>query len=290
MYHFKMTELSGITRGGIVTLEKAGYSHTEIGKILAIPSSSVSTTVRCYKTTGSAYSAPRAGRPEHFDRSRRVLRAIENQPNHPWKDYGANFNVSPQNISRVAHTDGLHKRHAPSKPFLTAAQVTKRLDWACANSQTNWSNVVFTDEAAVETWEKKGSSWTIRRVGEEFMLKHLVPTFRQERKTLMIWDAIAYSKKWPLVRLDYDPAYDLEGRKGRVNRVDYINLILEGHLAGFVSEMRRKGRHGVTVVEDGAKIHDNKLAYQAREELFIDSQYHPPNSPDLNAIERFGTF
>ena len=38
-------------------------------------------------------------------------------------------------------------------------------------------------------------------------------------------------------------------------------------------------------VEDGAKIHDNALAHQAREELHINLNYHPPNSPNLNAIE-----
>ena len=49
--------------------------------------------------------------------------------------------------------------------------------------------------------------------------------------------------------------------------------------------MRREGNLEVTVVQDGAKIHDNKLASQAREDLHITSQFHPPNSPDLNPIE-----
>ena len=38
-------------------------------------------------------------------------------------------------------------------------------------------------------------------------------------------------------------------------------------------------------VEDGAKIHDNTLAHQAREELHINLKYDPPNLPNLNAVE-----
>ena len=46
-----------------------------------------------------------------------------------------------------------------------------------------------------------------------------------------------------------------------------------------------EGRRGVKTVEDGARIHDNHMAHQAREELHITASPHPPNSPDLNAIE-----
>ena len=38
-------------------------------------------------------------------------------------------------------------------------------------------------------------------------------------------------------------------------------------------------------MEYGAKIHDNKLASQAREELHTTAQLHTPKSPDLIPIE-----
>ena len=58
--------------------------------------------------------------------------------------------------------------------------------------------MVFTDEAAVESGQWKGTVWTIRRLGEELEEKHLVLAFRQDRKTLMVWVAVPYGKKWPL--------------------------------------------------------------------------------------------
>ena len=144
---------------------------------------------------------------------------------------------------------------------------------------------MFTDEATVESGQRKGTAWTIRRVGEEFEEKHLVPTFRQDRKTLMVWAAVAYGKKWPLKRLTRHPTFDLGKGKEGVNRYDYINSVLEERLAGYLSELRREGKRGVKSVEYGARIHDNHMAHQAREELHITTSPHPPNSPDLNAIE-----
>ena len=69
--------------------------------------------------------------------------------------------------------------------------------------------MVFTDEAAVESGQRKGTVWTTRRVGEEFEEKHLVSIFRQDRKTLMVWADVAYGKKWPLKRLTHHPTFDL---------------------------------------------------------------------------------
>ena len=100
----------------------------------------------------------------------------------------------------------------------------------------------------------------------------------------MVWDAVAYGKTWPLKRLTHHPTFDLGKGKEGVNRYDYINSVLEERLAGYLSELRREGRQGVKTVEDGARIHDNHVAHQAREELPISTSPHLPNSPDLDAI------
>ena len=145
--------------------------------------------------------------------------------------------------------------------------------------------MVFTDEAAVERGQRQGIVWTIRRVGEEFEEKHLVTTFRRDRKTLMVWSAVFYSNKWPLKRLTHHATFDLRKGREKVNRYEYINSVLEERLAGYLSELTMEGRRGFKAVEDGARIHDNHMAHQAREELHITTSPHPPNSPDFNAIE-----
>ena len=113
-------------------------------------------------------------------------------------------------------------------------------------------------------------------------------TFRSGRQGLMIWGALAYDKKWPLLRIDLQPsrsngktrtkAETLKGEK-------YANEILKGPLSDYVKEMQQDHRHGVQVVEDGAGPHKSKLAKAARAEIGYECLVHPSNSPDLNAIE-----
>ena len=177
-------------------------------------------------------------------------------------------------------------RKARKKPFLTPPQIQKRLEWSHASFHTDWRSIAFTDQAALESGVRKGASFTIRRVGEEFQEKHLVPTFKQKRKSFIVWRAVALGRKWPLMRLEHDAFYDGKNEKNGINRYGYINSVLEPHLAAYLSEIRREGRQGVMAVEDGAKMQDNALAQQAREELHINLNCHPPNSPNLNAIEQ----
>ena len=149
---------------------KFGHSHSEIGGILEIPTPSLSTTVRRFKATGNIQSAPRRGRPAKLDKRTqgRVLREIEVQPNHPWKHCAGNFDIAPITITRAAASDGLHKRKARKKPLLTPAHVLRRLEWARNNSQTDWRSVVFTDEATVESGQRRG---TLAGAGESKLWK-----------------------------------------------------------------------------------------------------------------------
>ena len=100
MYDLQMTELSEFQRGGVVALEKAGHSHLEIGKILEIPSSTVSATIRWFKATGSAASCPRTGRPPTITArgQRKVLRDISDHTNRSWTEIVVDFDVCSSTI------------------------------------------------------------------------------------------------------------------------------------------------------------------------------------------------
>jgi transposase len=108
----------------------------------------------------------------------------------------------------------------------------------------------------------------------------------------MVWGAIAYGKKWPLLRLPLAPSVASGGKRTKaegLNGEKYAEWVIRGRLAHINEEMalqagREHGR-GVEVVEDGAPSHKSKLAARAREEANIRSLFHPPSSPDLNPIE-----
>ena len=291
LFHFfmlclKMKDLSSDVRGQIVGMQKAGLSHTKIAKKLDIPPGSVSTTIRRFKATGATDSRPRGKRPPKLDKHarRRVLGDIDLNPHQTWDKLGTKEAVSGRTVARMAHIEGLHKRKARPKPFLTPPQVQKRLRWAQDVQDMDWGRVICTDEASCETGEKKGPTYTIRRAGEAFLLKNLIPTFRQDRETIMIWGAVSLGHKWPLIRLTPFQAPN-QPKSKKIDKYAYVNQVLYGHLAGYCSELRREGILDVVCLEDGAPPHRNGLAAQAREELHIKQLFHPPNSPDLNAIE-----
>jgi hypothetical protein len=89
----------------------------------------------------------------------------------------------------------------------------------------------------------------------------------------MVWGAIAYGKKWPLLRLPLAPSVASGGKRTKaegLNEEKYAEWVIRGRLAHINEEMalqagREHGR-GVEVVEDGAPSHKSKLAARAREE------------------------
>ena len=118
--------------------------------------------------------------------------------------------------------------------------------------------------------------WTTHHKNEGDDRKHIAPTLRQGKK-IMLWGAISYGRKYPLVRID------LEG--GSFNGQRYLDEIVRPHLAKHVAALRRWGQQHAKVVEDGSKIHWRKSIRAEKTKLKISNLAHPPYSPDLNPIE-----
>jgi transposase len=223
---------------------------------------------------------------------RRAVLHMKLNPRSPWATIAKRFGVGITKIRSVAKAAGFHKRVTRRTPFINPAARKKRLLWSRLVPGTNWKHIIFTDECPVELGEDIGRRWTIRRAGEEYLPQHVDTTFRSSRKSLMVWGAIAYGKKWPLLRLPLAPSVASGGKRTKaegLNGEKYAEWVIRGRLAHINEEMalqagREHGR-GVEVVEDGAPSHKSKLAARAREEANIRSLFHPPSSPDLNPIE-----
>lgn len=93
----------------------------------------------------------------------------------------------------------------------------------------------------------------------------------------MVWGAIAYNKKWPLVKIEIR-------RDCRFNAARYADEIIWPHLSRFVGELTEEGRETL-VVEDGATIHHAPVPRALKLETGIVNLMHPAASPDLNPIE-----
>ena len=138
----------------------------------------------------------------------------------------------------------------------------------------DWSRIIWTDEASVELGRNSHPRKVIRKPGEGYLPDCLEPTFKSGRSSVMVWGSIAYNKKGPLIILP----------KGKLSSAEYVDFILSKPLLDFYMDLSEE-RGLVKVVEDGAPIHTAKFTQSFRDSHFLDSLYHPSQSPDLNPIE-----
>lgn len=119
--------------------------------------------------------------------------------------------------------------------------------------------------------------------------ENILETNRSGRQTLMVWGAVAYSQKWPLLHakqrhiMTPEGAEVIEG-KG-MNGRRYTQWVLRERLEPYVVKMREDIGGEIFVVEDNAPSHRSNIAKAARLELNIERIIHPPYSPDINPTE-----
>lgn len=72
--------------------------------------------------------------------------------------------VSLNTIQRRLHDNNYGWRSTKLKPFLSDKHVEKRLLWARANLDRDFSNVIFTDESSFWAWDTRRHAWSTRAV------------------------------------------------------------------------------------------------------------------------------
>ncbi|SPO20430.1 uncharacterized protein UTRI_10036 [Ustilago trichophora] len=285
-------ELSTDQRAQITVLRGLGLSYNQIAGFIGCSKTTVYNTVRNFQQRSHHASAARSGRPPKWTaRHRRYLtRETLKNPFLSWRQLSAVLGGIPlQVLRRTAYRAGINRRIALKKPFLTARNKVKRLNWALANQSTNWKLILFTDESTVELGERPGRTWVSRRPGTRNHQEHMVPTFRSGRFSVHVWAGIGYNLKTRLFVIPlaprtkrpnenkWDPAETLTAKK-------YCNFVVDGPLKETVEQAALAGIE-LEVVEDGSRIHWANITKERRNRYGIRSHDHPPSSPDLNPIE-----
>ena len=104
----------------------------------------------------------------------------------------------------------------------------------------------------------------------------------------MLWGAISYTSKGPLIRLDLDGKDEqTDGKKqgNGLNGQKYATQVINGPLSGFIHDLEAENLAEFRVVKDGAPAHRSRIAKLARAAAGITSHPHPPNSPEVSPIE-----
>ncbi|EAL22219.1 hypothetical protein CNBC3570 [Cryptococcus deneoformans B-3501A] len=134
------------------------------------------------------------------------------------------YNVSVTTIVKIAHEHRFYRRIMRRKPYLSPKTIAKRKEWARNNVKRDWRDVVFTDEC------------------EAYAPQHILPTFHSGRQSLMVWGAISYYQKFPLLRLPLAPSTVKNGvriKAESLNEFRYTEMVIKSLLGARVVSLGR---------------------------------------------------
>lgn len=287
----KETKRKGTTeaqRAQVVTLREEGYSFVKIANRTGIPRSTCCDIVKCDRecrepesATPYTASAPRSGRLEKLDRrERRHLIYLAKRSCHAALGIltcSITIRVSMNTARKVLKQAGLQKRRAIRKLYLFPLHTLKRLLWCKERrhwTMEDWETWIWTDESRFEVGYVGGVVWVFRTKKEADLAVCLLPTFKSDRTSIMIWGSISLGAKGPMVIL---PQESMTG-------ANYVKWVVEPVLAPFYNAgYREKGE--AWIMQYGASFHRSKVAQAAVHKHHLQGVPWPAQSPDLNPIE-----
>ncbi|SPC65818.1 uncharacterized protein UHOD_11639 [Ustilago sp. UG-2017b] len=274
-------------------MHDTGLPIRQITELSGVSKTAVHKTIHNFKECGSFQTKARSGRPRSWTAtSDRYLQCeVLKNPFLSWRQLSATLGSIPiTQLRKAAYWAGINHRIALRKPFLTSKSRHKHLEWAKANSSTDWRGVLFTDEAAVEVGYQPGHTRVSCWKNTQEDINNMVLTFRSSCFSIQVWAGIAYNLKTLLVVLPLAPKKKQPGSGNqwdpaeKLTAVRYRDWIINSPLRGAVTAVSAYP-DGLSVVEDGSSCHQAAICKQRRAEYNIKTQEHLPALPDLNPIE-----
>ncbi|KAI5453255.1 hypothetical protein NCC49_006278 [Naganishia albida] len=275
-------------KGQLYGLYAAGTPIRELAREKDIPASSAYSIIKNIERNGTAQITWNTGNEHILSEAdeERMIRHVRRCPKQTADQIADYMKVSASTIRRILKAHGYRRLRCRCKPILSDRNVKDRLNWAAANENQDWTQVIFTDEAAFELGDDQAREMCWRQANDEYNPKCL--TAKKKRgKQLHVWGAIVHGHKFPLVRFALRPAHQEGGKKIAAETITgkvYDEQILKGPLTEAVAWAKAQGREPL-VVEDGAPVHLIKKLAADRARAGIVNVKHPGSSPDLNAIE-----
>jgi len=263
-----------------------GLSIRRIAEVTGVPRSSVCRIIN--------FAGPRRARATRNGRrhiiSERQLRRLIRRLRTNWRTRclplvplakECDIKASKSTIQRVLAKAGYHRCVACPRPFINKKQQNKRLKFAQEHIDLDEDvlrRVIWSDECTFETG-KRGRIWVTRKAGERYCQDCMRSVYRSGRTSIMIWGAIGWGYKSPLVFLE-----KVEGSKG-YNSTIYRDQVLIPVVTPMM-EYFNEFEEPAIFMEDGSRIHEG---FARRYRLQMDWELlrpWPPSSPDFNLIEK----
>jgi Transposase and inactivated derivatives len=142
----------------ILRLFKQNKSYGEISKLIGRSRSTIQYIIKHCEKENMLESSRRSGRPEKLTEreKRKVMKLVRSNPHISAPAIVSelkqmfNIDVHPDTVRRTIHQHGYHSRTARKKPYISAANRQKRIEFAqqyIKRPISFWNKVLFTDES-----------------------------------------------------------------------------------------------------------------------------------------------
>lgn len=179
--------------------------------------------------------------------------------------------ISPTLVNTIRHELNFNFLPPIHTFATTEIQRKARIDFCKyhINNQTNWDNVLFTDESSFEL--DSSGRWIWRRRGESS--PDIFHATNKYNKKVMIFGGISKKFRTPLIALD-----------GSIFAESYIDECIDD--SGLIPGMNEAyGPFQWTLMQDGATSHTAQVTMDYLKDYCHVLEGWPSNSPDLNPIE-----
>jgi transposase len=273
-------------RAKVRVLRADGKSYGDIQKATGLARSTIQGIVKSKSSRtlrkGKA-TKPKLLKGRELRRILRYVSASWSNRRQSWSQLRAVLNIqaSTTTLRRTLKAAGYRRCIACPRPFISRKQAQRRLAFAMQYrwwGTVDWKRVMWSDESTFETG-KRGRIWVTRRPNEKHCQSCIKSVYRSGRVSVMIWGAIGWNYKSPLVFLIKE-----EDKRGITSKA-YLNQVLEPVVFPYYISLSEEQKEGFIFMEDGAKVHvgDARLP---KLNIGIRGLRWPPSSPDLNPIEK----
>jgi transposase len=255
----------------VLTLSEEGYNAKDIEKRVGISRRSIGRILERGSVKERNEYHKKTGRPRRVSRQdENKIKGIvkkDNRKTIPKIVSEMNKNFSRATVSRTLKRLDLGRRKMKTRPLLTQAHKTKRVDFALehAGSKYDWSKWIFSDEKKFNLDGPDG----YRYYWADLTSNEDVQIYSKDhncRKNLMVWGAISKNGVSKLVEVN-----------PKTKGPDYVEILKDGLILIYDD--------GDVFQHDGASCHRAKVTKKFLQENEIISPEWPPKSPDLSPIE-----
>jgi transposase len=275
-YTFKSKQLTDFQKGKALTLWEQGISNSKIGKSLKTSEATIRNLIKKWKTTGSYQRKTGSGRHRKTTarQDREIVRtAIRNRriTSTAIKN-SLNLKVTAKTIRNRLKQANIKSCVAVKKPYVTHANIKKRLQWAKDHkdwNQDKWNSVLFSDESKITLrWQGQRLVW--RRQNERLLPECMNGTVKHD-KSVMVWGCLCAKG-----------VGDLSIINGKMKAVDYKNILTTQMIP---NAHKLFGENTFIFQHDNCKVHTAKVVKKFLQDSNIEILSWPAQSPDLNPIE-----